>query len=166
MLISFIISQRKSIPAIKTCIEKICVLCGEKIQTEYEEVYLFPAPEALCLADIEKLSACGSGYRLPYLLDAARTLCDIPTLLTDWDSFDDIELLNHLKSIKGVGDKVANCIMLFSYGRTTCAPVDTWINKVIKQKYNGVNPFPALGELAGIAQQYIFYYSLQHKKEF
>lgn len=166
MLISFIISQRKSIPAIKSCIEKICTLCGNKIQTEREEVFAFPIPAALYKADTDKLAACGLGYRLPYIQNAATRIYEEPTFLQDAEELDDSNLLERLKLIKGVGDKVANCIMLFAYKRTSSAPVDTWINKVIQQKYDGINPFPNWGDVAGIAQQYIFYYSLTHKDEF
>ena len=73
------------------------------------------------------------------------------------------ELFEKLKGIHGIGDKVSNCICLFAYAKTEAAPVDTWISKVIEQKYTGVNPFPSYGDVAGIMQQYIFYYALTHK---
>ena len=63
----------------------------------------------------------------------------------------------------GVGDKVANCVMLFAYHRVGRAPVDTWIAKVIAEKYDGVNPFFRYGDVAGIMQQYVFF-AAQHEK--
>ena len=78
----------------------------------------------------------------------------------------DTELLEALKTIRGVGDKVANCICLFSYGRIGAAPIDTWIHKIIVQEYGGVNPFPSYGEYAGILQQFAFYHAISHKGRF
>ncbi len=166
MIVTFIISQRKSIPAIKRCVESLCKLYGKEIQTEREKLYTFPTPESIRSAEENELASCGLGYRLSYIQDAAAKIAGKEQLLEQWNELQDAELLAALKSIKGVGDKVANCIMLFAYGRTASAPVDTWINKVIEKKYNGINPFPAYGDTAGIAQQYIFYYSISHKNEF
>ncbi len=168
MLISFIISQRKSIPAIRTSIEEICKCFGTRITTEYEdELYLFPTISQLTEAPTcnDNLSKCKLGYRLPYIEDAINTVKNNPTFLTDGHKMGDEELLNHLIIIKGVGVKVANCIALFAYSRTGLAPVDTWIKKIIDTKYNGVSPFENYGENAGIIQQYMFYYALTHKGE-
>jgi len=166
MLISFIISQRKSIPAIKTSIELICEKYGKCATTEYEKVYLFPEAEAIYRAP-EKLAECKLGYRLKYIEDAVNRVylkeLDLDGLKQICDS---VILLEELKEVYGVGDKVANCIALFAYGRCELAPVDTWIRKVIDGIYNGVNPFNQYGSAAGIMQQYIFYYALTHKQEF
>lgn len=78
----------------------------------------------------------------------------------------DMELFDALKTIRGVGDKVANCICLFSYGRIGAAPIDTWIHKIIARECGGCNPFPTYGEYAGIMQQFAFYYAISHKDRF
>ena len=70
----------------------------------------------------------------------------------------DDDLFNELTSINGVGKKVANCVMLFAYGRIARAPVDVWIARVIDEFYDGKDPFVAYGENAGIMQQYVFYH--------
>lgn len=155
MLISFIISQRKSIPAIRSCIEKICVKYGKKLDCG---IYTFPLPSELAKADEEDLKGCGLGYRVPYVIDAARKINDGQLDLDEIDLLDDNALFEKLKEIKGVGDKVANCVELFGYHRIERAPVDTWINKVINEQYGGSNPFSNM-KWAGIAQQYIFYYA-------
>ena len=72
MLISFIISQRKSIPAIRKCIESMAASFGHAIETEFETVYSFPTAEALAAATDRSLHDCGLGYRLPYIQDAAN----------------------------------------------------------------------------------------------
>ncbi|MCR4990014.1 MAG: DNA-3-methyladenine glycosylase 2 family protein [Lachnospiraceae bacterium] len=155
MLISFIISQRKSIPAIRSCIEKLCARFGD--ETGDEAIHAFPTPGSLLKASNQKLDECGLGYRTPYIVDAAKRVSSGSLDLEAIDVLSDEELFDTLKTVKGVGDKVANCVMLFGYHRVKRAPVDTWINKVIDQKYNGKNPFGDYGEYAGIMQQYMFY---------
>lgn len=165
MLITFIISQRKTIPAIKKSVEALSRTYGNKITTDYETLYLFPSAETIYNASDSELSQCGLGYRLSYIKDAATKAMHGCVLTDSWRFFDDETLFTMLKTIKGVGDKVANCIMLFSYGRTASAPIDTWINKIMKTYYNGQNPFLKYGNSAGIMQQYAFYYIQQHKME-
>ena len=87
-------------------------------------------------------------------------------LKQDLAALPDAELFETLKTIRGVGDKVANCICLFSYGRMGAAPVDTWIHKIMDREYGGRNPFPDYGEYAGILQQFAFYYAIAHKERF
>lgn len=162
-LISFIISQRKSIPAIKKSIEALARSYGECLHTDYEELYTFPTAEALSVADAGGLSACGLGYRVPYVMDAASRIHNDAALLDFWSSLDDNGLRSSLKTILGVGDKVANCVMLFAYGRTSSVPIDTWISRVITDEYGGADPFLGYGDNAGIMQQYAFYYMQERK---
>lgn len=166
MLITFIISQRKNIPAIKESVEKICRNYGQQVKTPLEEIYLFPSAEEMKNATLEELKKCSLGYRDTYILDAVSRvnsgIIDLEALRTaDYET-----LFEKLMEIRGVGMKVSNCICLFAYAKTEAAPVDTWIAKVIDKFYNGVNPFPAYGNNAGIMQQYIFYYAQTHKDEF
>lgn len=164
MLISYIISQRKSIPAIRTAVEKLCVLYGDKIgEVDGEVIYSFPEPEQMMNATKKELDSCGLGYRTEYILNAIDY---VNKNKAEWDSIEslgDEELFDYLKKFKGVGDKVANCVMLFAYHRISRAPVDTWIKKVMDEKYGGENPFIKYGENAGIIQQYVFHY-VQNKK--
>jgi len=155
MLISFIISQRKSIPAIKSSVEKLCSLYGKD--------GFFPTPKALMSASSSELSSCGLGYRVPYIEAAARKVALGEIDLEALDCLSDEELFDALKSFYGVGDKVANCVALFAYHRINRAPIDTWINKVIDSEYNGINPFPSYTGNAGIMQQYMFY-AAQHMR--
>lgn len=160
-LISFIISQRKSIPAIKTSVERICANFGDYI---VDDIYAFPTPEQLFKADFNILKKCGLGYRINYIMDVAKFIFAENIDLQKWDKFDTAMLLENLLSLSGVGPKVANCVALFAYGRTECAPVDTWIDKAIQLYYNGKNPFLQYGSDAGIMQQYVFYYMLNSKQ--
>ncbi|MBR3069677.1 MAG: DNA-3-methyladenine glycosylase 2 family protein, partial [Lachnospiraceae bacterium] len=82
--------------------------------------------------------------------------------LTQLSSLPDELVEAMLMRIKGVGPKVAGCVALFAYGRTSCAPIDVWIRRVMDLYYGGRNPFPRYGDTAGILQQYI-YYAVQHE---
>lgn len=160
-LISFIISQRKSIPAIKKSVELLACKYGKKAVGE--EVHFFPTANELCSATAEELAECGLGYRVPYIMKVTKQIKEETVNLNAWDALPDEELVTTLKSIYGVGDKVANCVALFSYHRTGLAPIDTWIRKIIDTKYSGINPFSEYGNIAGIMQQYMFYRA-QHLK--
>ena len=164
-LVTFIISQRRSIPAIRTAVENICRKMGEAARTEHETVYLFPSPEALLEAGPDVIRDCGVGYRLPYIIDAAERAASGALDLAAAACLPDDELIEALKEVKGVGVKVANCVALFAYGRMACAPVDVWIARAIDAYFGGRDPFTGQGELAGLLQQYMFYYAQQTKKD-
>ena len=166
MLITFIISQRKAIPAIKESVRLICEKYGKAIDTGREAVYLFPSAKEMSKAKEEELKSCKLGYRVPYILDAVKKVNSGEVKLNSLYDASYEETFEKLKEIKGVGDKVSNCICLFAYALTEAAPVDTWISKVIEKEYDSVNPFPSYGKYAGIMQQYIFYYALTHKDNF
>ena len=166
MLVTFIISQRKSIPAIKNSVELLANRFGEAKVTPYETLYTFPTALQLANADDQSLAACKLGYRVPYIKDAITKVMSGTVDLTAISNLSDMELFDALKTIRGVGDKVANCICLFSYGRIGAALIDTWIRKIIVREYGGRNPFPTYGEYAGIMQQFAFYYAISHKERF
>lgn len=159
MLISFIISQRKTIPAIRTSVEKICEKFGRRVG----DVYLFPRVEEISSATIEDLNGLGLSYRKEYLIDAIEKVASGAIDLKELETFSDNNLTEELKLINGVGDKVANCVALFAYHRVDRAPVDVWIKRAIDDNFGGKNIFSAFGKKAGILQQYIFYYKRSTK---
>lgn len=165
-LVTFIISQRKSIPAIKASVELLARRFGEIITTLYETLYTFPSASQLEKASDQNLADCKLGYRLSYVKDAIAKVLSGSLDLLALSGLPDADIFNALKTVRGVGDKVASCVCLFSYGRTGVAPVDTWIHKIIAREYGGVDPFPAYGEVAGILQQYAFYDAISHKERF
>lgn len=166
MLITFIISQRKNIPAIKESVEKICRTYGQTISTPFEEFSLFPSADEMSAATLEELRKCSLGYRDTYILDAVDRVTSGKLALESLGTKDYDTIFNSLLEVRGVGAKVSNCICLFAYAQFSAAPVDTWIAKVIDKYYNGINPFPSYGDVAGIMQQYIFYYAQTHKEDF
>lgn len=167
MVITFIISQRRSMTSIATCVERLCQKFGTKLSVEVNgepvNYHAFPTPEQLCEASEAAIQSCGVGYRASYIKDAAAKIASGEINLSRCQTWTDAELKNELLSIKGVGEKVANCIMLFGFARTSCAPIDVWIDRVIKNDLEGHNPFPEYGDVAGIIQQYLFFYKTQTK---
>ena len=174
MLISFIISQRKSIPAIKSSIEKLAKTYGKKIDMQVpdfiknidknSEFFAFPTPKALADASIDDLNACSLGYRSPYIEASAKAVYRGDIDLEALSKLDDNELLVALMSLKGVGIKVANCVALFGYHRIAAFPIDVWIKRMIDEHYDGEFPLKLYDGYAGVIQQYIFYYGRESTK--
>ena len=158
MLVTFIISQRKSIPAISRSVEALAEKYGHPIKTDYETLYSFPSPREMACASENELKECSLGYRAPYIYDAVQKVSSGRLDLYAIAGFDDAALLQELQTVHGVGKKVANCVSLFGYGRMARVPVDVWIKRAIEEDCCGEDPFPLFEDSAGIIQQYIFYY--------
>ena len=158
-LVSFIISQRKSIPSIKNAIEALAEGFGHTVVTSCETLRAFPSPVELSKASTEQLTGCRLGYRVSYIEDAIRRVCDGSLDLDAVGRLDDEGLISALLNVRGGGIKVSSCVALFAYGRKSVAAVDTWIAKIIQREFDGINPFPALGDAAGVLQQYAYYYA-------
>ncbi len=156
MLITFILSQRKNIPAIRSGVEALCELCGSEIKGE--GIKAFPTPEQLCSASEEELRRCSLGYRTPYIMKSARMAAEGVVDLEACRELPDDELFEQLLRFPGVGPKVANCVSLFGYHRIAAFPVDVWIERIIKQEYGGDFPFHLYEGFGGVIQQYMFYY--------
>ena len=165
-LISFIISQRKSIPAIKKSVELICDNLGEILRTQYGDVRMFPTPEVLCKATILNLSSFAVGYRAPYIRDAVDKVTARIVRLDDMNYAADTEILQDLQTIMGVGAKISSCVALYGYHRMNVVPIDVWIQRTIEEDFHGRNVFAEIGNNAGILQQYIYFYKRMGDKEF
>ena len=164
MLVTFIISQRKSIPAIAGSVEMLSEKYGKRIRTDRETLCAFPSAEELKAAEMEDLLDCSLGYRARYVFDAVQRVNSGELDLEQIGCLDDNDLFTALQSICGVGKKVAECVCLFGYGRTGRAPVDVWIQRAIEEGCGGVNPFEQYGVYAGIIQQYMFFYQRSKSK--
>ena len=161
-IISFIISQRKSIKAIQTSIERLCRLAGEKIENKYGIFYAFPNAKNILKLKKEKLASCGLGYRGEYIVkfceEFEKGFYDLESL----ENLSDDDLIKTLMNIKGVGIKVASCIALFAYHRFSVCPKDVWIKRVIEQKYAGEIP-KNYEKYQGIIQQFWFNYAKNYQ---
>lgn len=166
--ISYIISQRRSIPSITTSVERISALCGKKIAAPKlkapfvkplkDEYYAFPSPQELNSLSFEKLEGTGVGYRAPYIAQAAEGFADGRIDPDSLAKLDDEALYKALTAMYGVGTKVANCVMLFAYARTSRFPIDVWIQRIVDRYYGGSFDCSKYPETAGIMQQFMFYY--------
>ena len=146
MMVSFIISQNNNIPRIKKSIEKLCDKNGG----------VFPNLVEIYHMD---LSDVGLGYREKYLKNTSLCLWNpwqhpfLQHVLANSDNPKE-----KLMNIKGIGDKVADCICLFGLHRLDSCPIDTWMKKIIETRYNGTKPEWMTSKYAGVYQQYVFAY--------
>lgn len=146
-LISFIISQNNNIPRIKGIIDRLCEHYGGR----------FPTAAELAAETPESLSYLRSGFRAKYITDAAQKVSDGTAELDSIARMPIDEARTALRQIKGIGPKVAECVLLFGMYRTDAFPIDVWIKRVLEEYYP--KGFPAFAaEKAGIAQQYLFHY--------
>ncbi len=172
MLISFMISQNNNIPRIKSTIEKLCFSLGEKREF-LGEYYTFPTARKLANAPLEFFREIGLGYRAEYVKEVANLIKEGLDLRALKD-VDTPSLKKELLKIKGIGEKVANCILLFGYNRSDSFPVDTWIEKVYRENFlgkekdiNKITKFflELFKENSGYYQQYLFYYKRSLEKK-
>ncbi len=161
-IFSFIVSQNNNIPRIKKIIHDLSTSLGEKISSTD---YAFPEVEALASKDVDFYRSLGLGYRAEYMVDTAMRLSDGFNL--DLKDLDSDTARKTLMTLKGIGPKVADCILLFAYGKKDVFPVDTWGEKIYHDIIGGTEKRPEnmskalrtrFGEFSGYAQQYLFYY--------
>ncbi len=165
-LFSFIISQNNNIPRIKGIIEKLCTGLGEKKELFGIEYFAFPTAQKMAETDLSFYQSIGLGYRARYIKNLAESIKN-GLNLNDFSRLSTKDLRVHLTNILGVGNKVADCAMLFGYHKTDSFPVDTWIEKVYIEDINGKlkdrtkiakELSSKFGENAGYYQQYLFYH--------
>ena len=172
-LISFIISANNNIPRIKKIIDTLSKKYGRRIKWQEKTYYTFPTAEELKKVTVEEYREAGLGFRDKYVADAVKKVLSKEFKLEElYEMEDTVKLKEKLMELQGVGEKVADCVLLFSdLKRLDAFPVDVWVRRVMKELY-----FPDIEEkkldkkqiqelakkkysnLAGIAQQYLFYW--------
>lgn len=171
-VISYIISANNNIPRIKGIIENLSKNFGNKIEVEGKEYYTFPTPYQLSKATVSDLRQLGLGFRDIRVYETTQIFLNNKIEIENLGMKTTKKLKEILISLPGVGPKVADCILLFSYlKRTEVFPVDVWIRRVINDLYlkcedeNKINnkdieklANEKFGDLAGIAQQYLYYW--------
>lgn len=158
-LCSFIISQCNNIPRIKGIVEKLCSLYGEPVEAPWGEARAFPTAERVADLSEEALAPLRSGYRAPYILAGARAVAGGDIDLDATALLPCGEARAELKKLNGVGDKVANCVVLFGLHQLDAFPVDVWIKRALAANMpKGFDP-SSLGKYAGLAQQYMFFHA-------
>lgn len=163
-IVSFIISQNNNIPRIKKIINSFCMNFGKKVTFEGKDYYLFPDIEDIKDITLEDLSSIKSGFRAKYILDAINKISSGEVDIYNLKNLSYENAKNELMKIKGIGDKVSDCVLLFSCEFVDAFPKDVWIKRILKEFYNDENIdkdyFHGYG---GIAQQYLFHFARQMK---
>ena len=176
MVISFIISANNNIPRIKGIINRISEKVGQKVTWNGKDYFLFPSPEELSKLSVADLRALGTGFRDKRIYNTTQMIINKEFNL---DSLIKIksteEIRNELLKLDGVGEKVADCILLFALHRFDTFPVDVWVRRVMNVLYihnedeAKVNKkqirevaYSLFGEIEGIAQQYLFYWAREN----
>ena len=176
-LISFIISANNNIPRIKGIIERISKQYGEEIIWDNKKYYTFPNPEQLSNASVSDLRKLGLGFRDVRVFETCRLINQNIISIEELEMIKNIdELKEQLLRFPGVGPKVADCIMLFSMKKLEVFPIDVWVKRVMTELYGdeirklkNTNTIISnkqileyaqqyFGNLAGVAQQYLFYW--------
>lgn len=162
MIIEFIISQNNNIPRIKTIIEKICESYGENMG----DYYAFPTLEKLKSIPLEFFTNIKCGYRDKYLYESIAMINDVVDIDAIYNMSTD-DARRELMKFKGIGRKVADCILLFGYQKTDVFPTDTWLVQAYNKIYDdnkkdavAISKYfsEMFGDLSGYAQQYLYYY--------
>ncbi len=161
-LISFLCSSAANIPKIKTNIESMSQSFGKKICAFGSEGYAFPNPGTL--DDYDKIVQAKTGFRAKYI-KAVNDAVDEP-FLSSLKKMPYTEAKKALKCLPGVGDKIADCVLLFSLGFTEAFPVDTWMKKILRKWYFNNEDVPEqqlqdfgiryFGKYTGYAQQFLY----------
>ncbi len=173
-LISFIVSSNSNIPKIKTCLENICKNFGEKIFFENKEFFLFPEPKILTSASIQEIKNCGTGYRSKFIISASDMINSGKINLEYLKKCEYFKAKEIISEIPGVGNKVADCVLLFSLDKLEAVPLDRWIIRILGKYYPNIFEISTktvtnkqyeilhekivnyFGPYAGYAQQFLF----------
>ena len=165
-LCSFIISQCNNIKRIKGIVERLCSMYGEKAELDGELFFTFPSAHTLSKVTEADLAPLRSGYRAAYIVNAAAAvdsgLIDLEALI----EADYLTAKKELLKLSGIGEKVANCVVLFGLYHMEAFPIDVWIRRALKEHFPPDFDPDALGKYAGLAQQYIFFYARSGEEKF
>ncbi len=169
MCISYIISQNNNVKRISASINKLCELYGQKVYFDGKVYFLFPTYEKLKELKADDLAELKIGFRDKYIID----------FLNKYESFNDLDNLstpdafNKLLTVKGIGPKVASCILLFGYKRLDVFPIDTWVKQFVSNRYEVKDDFKTIenlainkyGKYSGLAIQYMYHYNRNINEE-
>lgn len=171
-LISFILSSNNRIPRIMKIISEISRLYGRELEFGGKKYYGFPDSKKLAACSTEQIQQCRAGYRCGYIHEAAKAIASGSFDLDKLSGMNTDEARNEMLKLKGVGNKVADCYLLYSGTRYDVFPTDVWVKRVMEELYfkreasfKEIQQFAAerFGRYAGFAQQYLFYYARELK---
>ena len=169
MLISFILSSASNIPRIKGNIHRLCEEFGEQKFDVFGVYHSFPTSRALASASLNEFKKLGFGFRASYVWETSLKIAENRDFFSNIANLPYIEARQELCNLSGVGEKVADCVLLFGFDRLESFPVDTWIKKIVEKYYFDGKALSAkklaefgrekFGDYAGVAQQYLFEYA-------
>lgn len=169
-IIAYIISQNNRVPSISNSLNLLSLNYGKKVIFKGEEYYLFPTIEKLSKLTIDDFRKCKVGFRDKYLYEIVNAINNKKLSLEKIRDLSSEEALKYLIEFKGIGMKVASCILLFAYQKFDVYPIDTWVKKFMKEDYNiegekNIREFTTLTykEYSGLAIQYMFNYKRNKK---
>lgn len=171
-LISFIISANNRIPRIMKTVDAVSVMLGKEICFEGKSCYAFPGAHELSTSCITDLEACKGGFRCKYIHATAKMIENSSVNLDELKNMTTDEARDELNKLPGVGNKVADCTLLYSGTKRDVFPTDVWVKRVMEELYfkrnasfKEIQDFAQsyFGELSGVAQQYLFYYARENK---
>lgn len=156
VLCSFIISQNNNIPRIQGIISRMCSIFGEEICGG--KGYTFPSAGTIAELEAHDLADLRAGFRAKYIIDAARKYAGGEIAKDELYIIEIDKARSELMKIFGVGPKVADCVLLFGFGRLEAFPQDVWIKRILSEEFpNGTSL--TTDKYAGIAQQYLFHWA-------
>ena len=136
VIISYILSSNNGVPQIKNALDNISKKYGKKVYFNNKEYYLFPSTEELKDCTVEELRRLKTGFRDKYIYEFVKKINNNEFSLDIINELDSKEAMKYLMENKGIGEKVASCILLFGYQRFDVFPIDTWVKKYMNDKYN------------------------------
>jgi N-glycosylase/DNA lyase len=135
-LISFIVSSNSNIQKIKTNLENISQKFGEKVEYKNQEFFLFPDAKTLSKTSISEIKNCGVGYRAKFIKEASKIFASEKISFEDLKSSNYFDAKNKIRIIPGIGNKVADCILLFSLDKLESFPLDRWMIRILEKYYS------------------------------
>ena len=153
-IISFLCSSASNIPKIKKNIELLSKFFGKPM--EYNKTTYFAFPEVNKLNNIKKIKAAATGFRAGYIYKTNKLVSS--KFLNKLKRLSFNHAKNRLITFPGVGEKIADCILLFSLNHLNAFPIDTWMKKGLQKHYPTITPKSYFGKYAGYAQQYLYHY--------
>ena len=171
MYISYIISQNNNVKRISSTINKISEKYGEKVEFNNKTYYLFPKMSDMINLTKDNLKEFNLGFRDEYINNALNVLKENPFYLEELDMLNTDVALKSLMKIKGIGLKVASCILMFGYSRFDTFPIDTWVKKYVSEKLGIKDDIKVISkymkeifnEYSGLAIQYMYHINRNRK---
>lgn len=171
MYISYIISQNNNVKRISSTINKISEKYGEKVEFNNKTYYLFPKMSDMINLTKDDLKEFNLGFRDEYVYNALTVLKENPFYLEELDMLNTDDALKSLMKIKGIGLKVASCILMFGYARFDTFPIDTWVKKYVSTRLGIKDDIKVISkymkeffnEYSGLAIQYMYHINRNRK---